>query len=93
MNMLGENEENNLELGKNQNFDKNTHKKEKYIKLWFLNKRQNHVASFVLERLVCGLQELLNLWSCPSFHLSKNNQIKKKHEYVKREKRKQPRVG
>ena len=33
MNMLGENEENNLELGKNQNFDKNTHKKEKYIKL------------------------------------------------------------
>jgi len=32
--MLGEKEENNPELGKNQNFDKNTKKKkEKYIQL------------------------------------------------------------
>jgi len=59
--MLCEKEENNRELGKNQNFDKKTRKRENTCNMILEQKRQNHVVSFMLKRLFCGLQELLNM--------------------------------
>jgi len=69
--------EKNWELSKSQNF----HKKKKgkiHTIVIFEQKRPNHVASFMLERLECGLQELLNLWSCPIVHSSKQNESQRK---------------